>query len=546
MHPFRRPAQNIGRPREYELTPDQALRYMQLVQRANVDRRSGSASMAWRVLCQEYPDIGWTAEGRESKHDIPAVARELARRANALTALHRQGERGLRSAAAYAPGSLRLADGGSRRLWAGERVSFDDATPNFGVVIPWPWGGCKLSDKYGVKLGRFQLLLPHDEASGYVPCWTHVVRDSQGYRAVDATAAVVRFFRDVCLPVEAVLEGGVWQGLRMKKIMQATGVKPLSVKGRPWQKMVENFFNRLWTRVALEPGLTSVGRFRGEEKSASELYVKCRAGAADPRGRFPSLEQAVQGMENAIHFLNHDRIESARYGKWIPAERWARDLAENPRPALGAAEPWMVSPVSAKRRVSRNGISVAADGPGGLRMKYQFTGPDLWEWEGKDVEIYFDPLSEWPLEATVCKPGTAVVIARATCSNPYHEGGDPDAAKRLRETMRAEYRVLWRGGQALEKAAGEGEIRAPEGTARVLRGEPADDLTTLDRRTPGQRPDREVRARDGGRLEPDPRLNSGGPAGSGRWGAENAPARPVALKRLGERAAQAREQTPNW
>ena len=472
MNPFApnalRPA---GRPRETQLTEAQAKRYLQLVMLGNVDGKSGSASMAWRVLCEENPSIDWDWRKLASKHQIPAVAKELARRANGLVPFHRQGERGLTSKSAYAKGLLRHDSMGTRRAWAGERASWDDATVNFGVVIPWSYGGCELSEKHGVKLGRFQLLLCHDEASSFVPAWSHVIRDSQAYRGTDVAEAVMRVSRDVCLFENLVLEGGVWQGRRMKRVMEGMGVGIISAKGRPQCKLVENYFNRMWTRLGMEPGLASVGCFRGEEKETSDFYVKCRAGHANPIGKFPWLEEAVQGVENSVRFLNADRIESKVYGKWIPEERWALDMEEHPRPVMAPEKIWLAAPVMEKRKVVRGTVSVRCTGPMGLKMTYSFTGGGLWEWEGRDVEVYFDPLAEWPLKATIAKPGTAVAIGQAECSNPYHEGGNPDAAKRLREVMRREYRLVWSGGKALAVSRKESEIRGLEGAVVVHRDE---------------------------------------------------------------------------
>ncbi len=410
----------LGRPRETTLTPEQAKRYMQLVHLANVNRDAGSASMAWRVLCEEHPSIDWDWKELASKHQLPAVARELARKANALVALHRQGERGLTSKGAYSPGGLRNdAMHATRRAIAGERASWDDATVNFGVVIPWTYGGCKLSEKYGVKLGRFQLLLVHDEATSYVPAWSHVIRESQAYRGTDVAEAVMRVSRDVCLWENLVLEGGVWQGRRMQRVME------------------------------------------------------------------------------------------------------------------------------------------------GMRMIYTFTAAVLWEWEGREVEIYFDPLAEWPLHATIAKVGTAVSIGTAECCNPYHQGGNPDAARASREISRREYRVIWSGGRQLATSRKESASRGLTGVVEVRR----DEDTNLHRSGTDQPADREKRLEGHSSQILEPQLNRGGatPPGAGDRGAQVSPLsispRPLRsdepesirnetvidpLRGLSRKAAAARDLIPNW
>jgi len=538
-----------GRPRECVLTPEQEIRFCQLVLLANKDRKSGSASMAFRVLCDEFPEIGWNAYERASKHQIPAVARELARKAQALVAFHRQGERGLRSAGISTRGMLRKSRDGERRLLAGEHVSYDDGTINIPVVIPWPWGGCELSEKHQVKLGRFQLLTPHDEASSYVPSFEFVIRESQGYRGPDAGGAALRFCRDICRPVNFVFEGGVWQGKRMERIFEGADVGLVSVKGRPWQKLIENFYNRLWTRLAMCQGLASVGRHRGEEKEVSEFYVKCRAGKADPRGKFVWLQDLLDGLETSIRWLNADRIESKHYGNWVPQERWARDMEEHPRPVMSGEKLWLAAPVMEKRRVSRNGITVRATGPMGLKMDYQFTGPCLWEWEGKDVEVYFDPLSEWPIFGEVTRPGSAVSLGQVECCNPYCDNGrGADVAKSLREVMRREYRLLWSGGKHFEKSARETVLRGTESVIEIFSRSGTDQ--------PAEREKNQRFETPAVPNPPYPRVAAESPSGAGRLAMDGADKRQTApapgvrsadvSRSLSRRAEAARNLTPNF
>jgi hypothetical protein len=575
---FATPSRLPGRPREFAFTPEQELRYCELYLLANKDHKSGSASMAMRVLKQEFPELDWDPYARASKHQLPAAAWELARRAKAVVAYHRQGERGLRSVAGHAKGGMRIGGLGERRLRAGERISMDDGTINIPVVIPWEYGGCELSEQHKVKLGRFQLLQPHDEATSYAPSFEFIIRESQGYRGPDACGTALRFCRDVCRPDNFVFEGGVWQGTRMQRVIEGLGVGLIDVKGRPNQKLVENFFNRMWTRLGMEKGLASVGRFRGEEKEVSEFYVKCRAGKADPRGKFPWLHDLLAGIENTIRWLNADRIESPQYGKWVPEERWARDMEEFPRPPVQDVKLWLSAPVMERRKVSRHMVSVRTTGFRGLKMTYAFTGPCLLEWEGRQVEIYFDPLASWPLQAVIAKPGTAVAIGTAECANPYHEGGTGhEAAKNLREVMRREYRLLWQHGRQLDTSARETSVRGMNGTIEI---------NTLHRSASDQGADREKNHgenRDAAAV-PEPRhttvaeeVHPAAPpwreappeAGRGRVDTpfDTAAARegsvlisrttrggvdpsltPAAepLRSLGRRAAAAREQQPNW
>jgi hypothetical protein len=520
------PQKERGRPRLVELSAEQARRFQQLYLLANTNRKSGSASMAWRVLCQEFPEIGWEIGERASKHTLPAVAVELARQAKALVTMHRGGEKEARLKGAYVPGGLRKSCDGTERIYAGERISIDDGTINIPVVIPWNLGGCKLSEKYGVKLGRFQLLQPHDEGTSFAPGFEYIIRESGGYRGTDAYGTAMRLCRDVCKPESFVFEGGVFQSPRMLRVLEALGVKLLDVKGRPNQKMIENFFNRMWTRLAMCKGLASVGRFRGEEKEVSDFYVKCRAGNADPRGKFPWLAELLEGLEVTLRFLNADRVEG-KYGKWVPEERWAADMAERPRPPAENVKLWLASPVCERRKVRRQMVHVKAVGPMGLKMDYAFTGSCLAEWEGRDVEVYFDPLAEWPLQAVIAKPGTAVAIGTADCANPYHSGGiGAEAVRNVREVMRREYRTLWDGAKVLDVSKKETEVRGLDGVMK---------MTDFHRSEPDQLAGREKnhRAHDAAAV-PEPRHTT------------VAVEYPSSLRSVKLRAEAARAMQPNW
>ena len=122
----------------------------------------------------------------------------------------------------------------------------------------------------------------------YIPAFNFIVRPQQQYTAADVSGFLLRVARDVCRPERFVLEGGNWQANRTLAALRALGVQLTSVKGRPNQKLVENFFNRLWTRLSLELPYSQVGRYRDDDKLGQELYCKCQAGRCDPRKNPPS------------------------------------------------------------------------------------------------------------------------------------------------------------------------------------------------------------------------------------------------------------------
>ena len=178
------------------------------------------------------------------------------------------------------------------------------------------------------------------------------------------------------------------------------------------------------------------------------------------------MQDLLDGLERAIRWLNEDRLESPNYQKWIPRQRWEEDLAERPMETLSGDLLWLAAPVHATRTVHRGAVAVKTDGPMGMRMRYSFTGECLWQWEGRKVDVYFDPLKEWPLDAVIALPGKGTPLGRAVCNNPYWEGGTgAEATNALRQVMRREYRRIWGPQGHFDVSRKETEIRGPDGVA---------------------------------------------------------------------------------
>lgn len=454
-----------GRPRQLDLTEDQKKELAALYLATNATRTSGSMTLAWSIFCANHPDLGWDASARASKHKLPACAVEVMRHARPLVGYHRGGERKLRQAA-YAPGLLRRNLDGSL-LRAGQRASWDDATINFGVCVPWPWRGSgdKCAEKYGVRLGRFQLLACHDDATSFIPAYSYVIRYEQTYRSEDVAGAMIRTCRDVGIFDAFVLEGGVWKSDRVQRLLDGLGIRHIDAKGRPQCKLVENFFNRLWSVLSLVPG--QVGRYQAENKAMSEKYVACRQGRQDPRGIFPTLAEALEAIDWAINYLNTHPIESREYGKWIPAERWEADLKERPMRQVSADFSWLQAPAIVRRKVVKGTLRATVPGPLGVPQRWHFTAPWLWQHEGQALMLHFDPLGEWPLQAVVTVPGSVKVLGQVTCSNPVSLGGSgEDYGKQIRQIMRTEYRLLTSTG----KTGRESTLRAVNGQTTVAQG----------------------------------------------------------------------------
>jgi len=305
-----------GRPRSVEFNSAEKKRLGQLILSANTGEGTVSASMAARVFADEHPPLKAILSRRASKHSLPAAVKEVARRVRPLVSMHRD-PRLIRDFAGT-HGFLRMNLEENRRYRAGECYSFDDGTGNQGVAVPWPTGGCRASDRFGYKVGRFQLLLAVCHGTNFPGSLQYVIREKQSYRGEDAGSILARTIRDHGThgkdKTRFVLEGGVWQGGRCRDILEVCGVKLQSAKGRPNCKIVESFFNPLWTRLAIAMPHAQVGRFRGEEKSITDLYLACREGKENPAKHFPVLPEFLNAMQESLAWIVQQPVESRDYG----------------------------------------------------------------------------------------------------------------------------------------------------------------------------------------------------------------------------------------
>lgn len=429
-----------GRPPVIELSDADLLEIRSLYLPTNRTKKEGSILLAWVRFCEARPAThGHLVRDHMPATTIPTAVVEACRRAKAAIGAHRGGAPRLRHESAFVPGTMRRHHALERRIVAGDRASIDDATRNVACWIPWPWGGCPCSDKYGVRLGRWQTLLVHDDASSFLPVVSSVFRWHQSYRATDAASAIYQTETGVVQFDHWSIEGGVWQTGRVLNLL---GDRWISAKGRPNQKLVENYIGRLWGIMAGQAG--DVGRHRGEILKNSHLYVAARDGRVDPRKHFMSLTQGQEALYQAIDYLAEKRIDSRTYGSWVPKSRWESDLEEHPREPRADADSFLILPVKETRTVTNDSIAVTEDGPMGVRMKWIFTADWLSAYRGRKVDVYFDPLAEWPAKATICLPKSSKPLGEAVCINPLGESKDQaiELVKSVRQTVMTEMRIL--------------------------------------------------------------------------------------------------------
>jgi hypothetical protein len=455
--------------------------------RSNRNGDAGSKTLAARWLAQGGQLSKETSmailKERSSKHTLTRKIRDAMHVIPQLTGIHRA-PKNEKLNGMYCPGALRMARGGEERLRGGERQSWDDGSINMLTCVPWPWGGDRCSDKFGVRVGRFQLLAGIDDGTDFCPGFSFVMRAAQSYRAPDAMAACYRIWRDTYRPDSVMFEGGAWQSGVAKRFLETAGIGLQSAKGRPHEKLIENYWNRLWSPLSLQDG--QIGRYRGEMERENAEFMRVRDGRVDPRNLFPDLQVVTTGIARAMGYLNQEPVESKIYGKWVPAHRHAADLEEKPRQPLERSLAWLVAPEQHERIVRRNMAVCRVMSPFGVTFPYHFAARELTELEGARVRVCFDPWDS-PLRATIVlgqdwhgRKAGEIVTHYAECLNSAPEiaeraagdleiGCDTSALDRsikmrraVWQALRTEYRAI--GADGKRQIATETEIKMPDAT----------------------------------------------------------------------------------
>lgn len=485
-----------GRPPEVVPSEEEQRGLLSLYLKTNLNSKRGSMTAAARLFAHspkcspELREAILREQGpaRASKHQLPVMVKRAMMAAPALVA-HSRNPRDADVMFGHARGTLRKHWSEDRRLWAGERMSADDGSVNFVVCVPWRWGGCKLSDRFGVKVGRFQWLPINDDASDFVPGWSFVIRPTGAYRAEDVCGLLGRAWRDTVRPDLAVLERGTWESERVTTLCAAAGVK-IYRSHKPRQKCIEGVFNRLWTILSVLPG--QVGRYRGEMERENKLLAAAQAGTIDPREHFVDVTVAMTALEAAVRFHNDTPLESKQYGKWIPSARWREDLAAHPRPSLDASMSYLWAPEVRTWTVRRGCVGGMVEQPLGVTLPSHWWAPALLDCEGRKVTAHFDPweanspatltlAEDWSVRGwkagrvlatgVPCLEDLPTIARDAANALAVHCGeGDISGAlaraKQQRATLRSivlrEYRAVSADGTQIMRR--ESEVRAPEAT----------------------------------------------------------------------------------
>lgn len=394
-----------GRPPSVVPTAEDKTALRRAFLRSNLKDGAGSMTLAARY-CAKTGQLSEACAAailkpRASKHILPVEIRRAVRASGAEVARYRDPKAGTNDGI-FMPGWLRLASDGSRRLLPNERWCGDDASVNVGVVVPWQFGGDKCADRFGCRVARFQLLSLIDCATDLCVGWNYVMRFNDAYTAADVVSTLhkVMTLRGGA-PAEIVMEGGSWQAERTTGFLEASGIHMISAKGRPNQKLIESWFNRLWTVLSMTlPPTGQIGRFRGEMKKENELWMRCRKGAEDPRLHFPKLTEFLRALDKAVGYVNNDVKESRTYGNSVPAEAYSavKQSIEARGEDLNGLHPLPQGlrrfslPVRTDRVLRSGGCAfVRHVDPFGYPHTYQFQVRDGAFFDGAPVCVSFDP-----------------------------------------------------------------------------------------------------------------------------------------------------------
>lgn len=385
-----------------------------------------------------------------------------------------------------APGSIMWTPGenGDRRFTrAGDWIEADDGTINFPVCIPWTMGGCPTSDKFGVKVGRFQFLRPIDAGSRFRPGFLYVARPRGSYRREDVLALMRLVCRAHGVPRGWRFERGTWESNMVKEAVRLLGSQLHTVYSPRQKPFVEGGFNQDWTKLSVHFPNADVGRFMGETEEANLLLTAAKQGRQDPRKHFPMLDEAIAAFNAITAEENRTPVNSANWGRWIPEERWQAQLAENPLRRLAVESEWIFHPYV--REWTVRGMQVGGKVPifEEVSVPFDFAATWLGMFDGAKVRCHFDPtearciativlLQDWGTRKRGEVLGTAQQINETTGYVRFVMGWADDPAslgRKLRQqtasAMRREVRAILPNGR---KAGGESEMRDGLGQKAVI------------------------------------------------------------------------------
>ena len=294
-----------------------------------------------------------------------------------------------------APGSLMMTrdevTGESRLIQPGEAQTIDDGTKNFVCTVHMERPGDKCWEKFGVVVGRWQILVHVDHRTYTILGVNHTARPKGQYRAEDLQASLHIGFKQHGRPRIVFLEKGISASDLLHHTLDMAGVKYKHVAS-PHQKVVEFVFNALWSRLSFLPG--QVGRTRGEEGDVNAILESCKRGATDPRNYFLPLETVLRELRKVCEEWNAHLVQSDQYGKWVPQEFFKAEAHKHMR-ELHPQEEWIFSPTVADNNgegylVRKQSITTSYLVMPGYSWVFDFEAPWLQEYFGARVRLHYN------------------------------------------------------------------------------------------------------------------------------------------------------------
>ena len=308
-----------------------------------------------------------------------------------------------------------LRDGTKVVGQAGDLFEADDMTVNQPWWVEWPYpdGTDKCVEKFGVRVGRGQLLAMRDVFSGAWLPFTLLMRQRDSYRSADIWRWLRLMALNFGLPrLGYRFERGIWHnrmidGVKLRNydgsnetedtITRRLGgltdlglylARAYNSKG----KNIEQAFDPFQTTLAAldNPG---VGRQRGEYEKATRWLGECQAGTLDPRQveEFLPLAAMTQLVDQAFGIKNATRI-NGRIVNGVPNELWAASVAARPLAKLPADKEWLFLPERRELSVSHGLVTPTLEAFNKLPFPFEVAdfAPALCE--GYRVVCCFDPV----------------------------------------------------------------------------------------------------------------------------------------------------------
>jgi hypothetical protein len=462
-----------GRKPLVDLTDAEKLTLQQLYLKMNKDEESGSMRSAAKFLALD-PETREEVRGPilaalATSSKVPGFVKRVLER---VTAAHVSARRRPQmSAVEHFSGRIGAFAGDKierRRV-----IEADDGTLNFPMWIPWPMGGDKCSDKFNVRLGRWQFL-PEVEAgwSYFTPGYALVCRPKGSYRDEDIRALIHMVGQQYGLPDLFRFERGSWESNAIVHLLEQIGVPLQSVHQSNHKPIVEGNFSPIWTYLGVVAG--QMGRYRGEMEEENKLYEKCKDGRADPREHFVSLADGIAAIDGAVAMRNSDTVRSNLYGSWVPEVRWKEHALSRPWKPLPAELSFLFAPYVREWTVAKGSVGGGFPLIDGYNVPLYFASEDLYQWNGKKVRLYVDPAAEQCTATIVSlgdyhgfRPGEVICRAELVDGLPHHAracfGWGEEQTQRANQSIKIARAACMRQVRVLSEA---GQVKASVSEAR--------------------------------------------------------------------------------